>query len=134
MPLEKSFLSLPAFGEGIGDANSQVGVDEELGEVGIEASPQTEGVSFNEERLADSLSDRFEVDSVAFWLAVQLDPSGTDVVEGESDGRCDTCGDEKSKGINEAPLSETGEEALLEVVIRSSDGNVVEDVSPDIDF
>lgn len=134
LPLEQSFLALPALREGIRDANGQVGVDEDLWEIGVVAGPQTEGMSFHQDGLTDCFVDRCKVYPVPLGLLMQLNPSGADVVDGEGDGGCDTSGDEKGKGVNPSPLSEPGEETLLEVVVGSSDRHVVQDVPPDVDL
>lgn len=65
---------------------------------------------------------------------MELDPSGSDVVEGQSDCCCHSGCDEKSKWTDEIPLSEPRIETLFEVVVRTSYAYVVNQVPKDIDL
>lgn len=65
---------------------------------------------------------------------MELDPSGSDVVEGQGDSCCDCGCDDEGKWTHEIPLSKPGIETLLEVIVRSGDADVVNQVSEDIDL
>ena len=65
---------------------------------------------------------------------MELDPSGSDVVEGKSDCCCHSGCDSEGEWLNEIPLSEPGIETLLEVVVRPSDADVVNQVSEHVDL
>lgn len=44
LPFEQTFLLSPAFGERVGDADREISIEEELGEVGDEPSPKRKPV------------------------------------------------------------------------------------------
>ena len=80
----------------------------------------------------NGLGYRGEVYSVALCLFVELDCPGTDVVDGEGDGWWNCWGDEQGQRIDPSILPKSCEQPLLEVIIRSSQWYVIEQMSDNI--
>lgn len=128
LPFHKTFLSSPAIGEGVSDSHSEVGVEEKLRIECNKASPKRTPVFFDKSRLSNSLHEGGKIDFVSFGLLVHLAQPCSNIVHRKTDQRCDKSSTSKSSRIHKAVLSESSIETFFEVVIRTSQRNVEDEV------
>ena len=84
---------------------------------------------FCSQGFANSFVDGGEVDSVPICFLVQLDHSGSNIIEGQGNGCGDSCGKDEGEWVYESVLSEPGEESFFEVVIWSGNADVENQMS-----